>query len=130
MARREDSHSPRSSSKLKASEMHFLSTWVTTDRIDSSALANDSLLLPGASSNPRYRVEFDSSEATGRARIPLGDGESGFSHALEPVTRDIPDDFIDQGTGLLGGTKQIYVEGSVSVRRVTDLSTGQIVWER
>ena len=103
-------------------------TWCTFGRINTPELANDLLLLPGVSANPRYRVEFQTSEIIDKARLSRGQGDTDF--IMEPLARDIPATHIPAGTGKSGGETQIYVEKSVNVSKVTDIHTGLTVWER
>jgi hypothetical protein len=103
-------------------------TWCTFNKIDSPELANDMLLLPSTSKNPRYRVEFGIAQAKNRTRLARGNGENDTN--FEPLTDDIPASFQDAGTGQFGKTGQVIIEGSVEVDRVTDLVTGKVVWQR
>jgi len=78
--------------------------------------------------DPILRVEFGTAQAKNRTRLARGNGENDTE--FEPLTDDIPASFDDAGTGQLGKTSQVIIEGSVEVDRVTDLVTGQVVWQR
>ena len=108
-------------------------TWCTPKQISSPELANDLLLLPAPSKNPNFRIEFDIVQCKDRCRVPVGRGEADPVKALEPVTRDIPegpDAWTSSGTGEIGGAPQLFVEGGIQAKRVVNLTTGEIVWQK
>jgi hypothetical protein len=101
------------------------------DKINTPELANDILLLPSTSRNPRYRFEFDTVHVREKSRAPTGYGEQLFDPHFEPITRDIPPEsnpFVSAGTGRGGGGSQFLVQGEFPVKKVVDMQTNQQVW--
>ncbi len=88
------------------------------DKIDDMTQASSKLQVPH---DARYRAEFDTLPYVDKTKIPNGDwGEADY---LEPITKDFP------GFGQ-GGATQAVIDREVSVSKIIDLKTGQVVFER
>jgi hypothetical protein len=99
------------------------------NKVNTPELANDLLLLPGNTRNPRFRFEFETQNINNKARLARGQGD--IDPHYEPLTREVPlgaNPHISAGTGVSGGGTQFFVEGEFSVTRVIDMVTNQQVW--
>ena len=70
---------------------------------------------------PTLRVEFDTAQILDDVRIPQG--MWGEADHLEPLTRDFP----QFGSG---GATQAITNRPIQVRRIVDLRTGKVLYER
>lgn len=100
--------------------------WCSFDFYDNKYIATDRLLLPLQTSAPVYRFEFATSEIVDKARIGRGFNEQAIF--FEPLTRDIPIDFVGGGTSIQGLGSQFKADGVATLQRVIDMNTGQQVW--
>jgi hypothetical protein len=101
--------------------------YATFDKFDNKYIATDRLLLPLQTSAPLYRYEFATNALTDTAsRIARGDG--GRATFLEPMTRDIPANFVGGGTSVTGNASQFIIVDEFPVLRVVDMNTGLQVW--
>jgi hypothetical protein len=100
--------------------------WCSFDFYDNKYVATDRLLLPLETSAPLYRYEFATSEIVDKARI--GRGLNDDAAFFEPLTRDIPDNFVGGGTSIKGLGSQFKADGVATLQRVIDMNTGQTVW--
>ena len=99
------------------------------DKIYSPEMANDKLLLPGSSRNPRYRLEFETHDVKNKSRVAKGHQEA--DPHFEPRTREIPAEdnpFESAGTGQDGLATQFLVEGDIPIKRVIDMISNTQVW--
>lgn len=88
------------------------------DKFDDMAQASSRLQVPH---DARLRTEFDTLQYVDKTKIPHGDW--GKADYLAPITRD----FLGFGEGR---ASQAVIDAKVSVTRIIDLKTGQIVYQR
>lgn len=93
-------------------------TYITFNNFSDMQTAKSNLQIPH---DVRYKVEFDTMQIEKDLRIPKG--RFGESDYLEPITNAYP----EHGAG---GSTQAITELPISSRRITDLQTGEVLYEK
>lgn len=75
---------------------------------------------------PKYRFEFGVEDVKSNVRMARGKQDSDV--VFEPLTVDVPVNFVGGGTSNKGGATQGILENSNVVRRVVEMDTGNQVW--